>query len=33
MDKQIKLLYILLRRMADLTGLVLLLIALWFALR
>lgn len=33
MDKHIKLLYIFIRRIADLTGVVLLLLALWFALR
>ncbi len=33
MDKQFKLLYVVIRRVADLTGLVLLLIALWFGLR
>ncbi len=33
MDKHVKLLYLMIRRVADLIGLVLLLIALWFGLR
>ncbi len=33
MEKHIKLMYILIRRLADLTGILLLLIALWFASR
>ena len=33
MDQHFKLLYLMIRRVADLIGLVLLLLALWFSLR